>query len=113
MVVRGGGSVGRSARRRAREQDARLERLRSRNGLLYGEAALEAESLSLRHMAANGLTPDGNLERLSLEAEMANTPGWRGRRALKATLMLSLVVFVVLAIPFLWWLGSLVVGLLR
>jgi hypothetical protein len=29
-------------------------------------------------MAANGLTPDGRLERLSIEAEMAQEPGWRG-----------------------------------
>ena len=40
--------------------------------------SLEADSLSLRHAAASGLTPDGQLERLSIEVDMAREPGWRG-----------------------------------
>jgi len=48
-------------------------------------------SLSLRHMEASGLTPDGMIERAGLEAQMANTPGWPGRRALKVLLVLGLL----------------------
>jgi hypothetical protein len=48
-------------------------------------------SLSLRHREASGITPDGGIERVGLEAQMANTPGWRGRRTLKALLVLCLL----------------------
>jgi hypothetical protein len=41
-------------------------------------------------MAASGFTPDGGVERAGLEAQMANTPGWRGRRTLKVVLVLCL-----------------------
>jgi hypothetical protein len=51
------------------------------------------DSPSLRHMAANGLTPDGQLERLSIEAEMATTPGWRGT-VLRVCLILALAAAV-------------------
>jgi len=57
------------------------------------EGSLE-DSLLLRHMAANGLTPDGQLERLSLEADMATTPGWRGGLVLRVCTVVALVLLV-------------------
>lgn len=56
------------------------------------DRGLMQDSLSLRHMAASGLTPDGNLSRIAIAAEMANTPGWRGRRILKGLAWLGLVL---------------------
>lgn len=52
------------------------------------------DSLSLRHMAASGLTTDGNVNRVALAAEMAHAQGWRGRRILRALFWLGLVLLV-------------------
>lgn len=79
--------MGRSARRRGRELEARLEAQRERYGI-------DDRSLSLRHMAENGITPSGSLERLGYEVQMARTPGWRGRRWLQAVLVLALVTIL-------------------
>lgn len=57
------------------------------------DLVLEQASPSLRHMAANGLTPDGMLERLSIEADMANTPGWPYRRVMKGAAWFALIAF--------------------
>jgi hypothetical protein len=83
--------MGRSQRRREREREARLAMKREHYEIDEG-------SLSLRHMAASGITPSGNIERLGYEAQMASTPGWRGRRWLQASLVLLLLVFVAMLV---------------
>lgn len=62
------------------------------------DRGLARDSLSLRHMAASGLTPDGNLDRMAMAAEMANTPGWPGRRIIKALAWLALVLLGLLVL---------------
>jgi hypothetical protein len=78
----------------AGEQQVPLPQDRPEDRELSDQSSLEADSLSLRYMAANGLTPDGQLQRLALAAEMSNTRGWRGRRALKALLVIILVFWL-------------------
>ncbi len=59
--------------------------------------SLEQDSLSLRQLAANPYTFEGQMERLSIEAEMSHQPGWRGtalRVYLIGVLGLSAVVFI-------------------
>lgn len=98
--------MGRAQRRREREQRERLAQLDQRGLGPHADSSLEEESLSLRHMAASGLTPDGNLERLGLEADMANTPGWRGRRVLQVFAVLMLAFFAFSLARSLWGLFS-------
>jgi hypothetical protein len=45
--------------------------------LQYPEGSLEQASPSLRYMAANAYTFEGQRERGFIEGEMARAPGWR------------------------------------
>jgi hypothetical protein len=83
--------MGRSQRRREREREARLATKREHYEIDEG-------SLSLRHMAASGITPSGNIERLGYEVQMASTPGWRGRRWLRATFVILLLGFAAMLV---------------
>lgn len=81
-------------RDRIQRQEERLARLRERGLGPDALTSLEQESLSIRHASANGLTPDGNIERLGLEAQMARTPGWRHGRVLRWILTLMALLLI-------------------
>ena len=88
--------MGRSARRRERELEERLADKRARYHLDGPEAL--ADTLSLRHAAASGSTPDGIVERTGLEAEMALRPGWRGLSITRPLAIVGLVVLLLLGL---------------
>jgi hypothetical protein len=91
--------MGRSERGREREREQRLAQRRAHDQLDGPEAL--AETLSLRHAAASGSTPDGVVHRAGLEAEMALTPGWQGLRVARPLTALGLglvALFLLLAV---------------